>query len=141
MEHVVEKKSPTIHIQDIEYIDSGRISPVNLITFRKGEVAYDNVAGRLIYLEEEIVKIKAKDGTSECIYFDGENNLCTIYEFRPMECRILKCWDTDDILNFYCKDRINRFHIVPEQSAMGKIIKEHDRITNLKKIFQDLFLI
>lgn len=133
-----KKNPPTIHVEDLTYINSGKIPFTHLITFRKGESAYDNINKKIIYLEEEIIKIKTKNGSSECIYFDNKTNLCTIYEYRPTECRLLKCWDTDDILKYYNKNRIKRFDIIPENSAMGEIIKEHEKkvnLINIKKLY------
>ncbi len=129
-----KKGPPTLHIQDIPYIKTGKISFTNLITLRIGEFVYENVCNKIISLDRELVKLKTKQNSTECIFL--KENRCSIYEFRPIECRKLKCWDIDEFTNFYTRDRITRFSLIPENSAMGEIIKEHERKTDVKNFME-----
>ncbi len=116
---------PTLHKEDAYLYKEGHIKRSHLITYRKGEVIYDNVKDALISLDQEIVKLKSKKGKKECIFL--ENNLCSIYPFRPKECRVFNCWNIRDFLEFYSKDRAQRLDLVSNPSALAEIIIEHEK--------------
>lgn len=42
------------------------------------------------------------DGTGVCIYYDAKSKLCSIYEDRPIKCRI------DDAYEMFFKDSISK---------------------------------
>ncbi len=127
---------PTLHIQDISILKDNIIMYSDLITYRKGEYIYDNINKKLINLDEEIVKIKTKGESRECIFYDAKDKSCKIYESRPIECRMLKCWDNTEFLKFYQKDRVTRFHIIKKDSAMGEIIHEHEKKTSMDNVLK-----
>lgn len=99
---------------------------MDLFTLRKGEMAWDNVRGGLGPLSAEMIKIKGTGGTWTCIYFDGESNLCGNYGNRPIECRILKCWDTAEITAIYDKDRLTRAELFKSIPGLWDLIQEHE---------------
>ena len=37
---------------------------------------------------EQISAIKKKEGSTECVFWDSDTGGCTIYESRPMDCRL-----------------------------------------------------
>lgn len=81
-----------------------------LITLRSGELAHDPVAGRLIPLEEEAIKVA---GTGEpgapwhCV-FHATADGCGIYAHRPAQCRALFCADTAALEQLYELRRATR---------------------------------
>lgn len=127
---------PTLHIDDISILENKIISYGDLITYRRGELAYDNINNKVIKLTEEIVKIRSKEGDKACIFYDDLTNSCTIYEFRPMECRKLKCWDNEEFLQIYEQNRLSRFQIVKKDSAMGEIIENHEEQTSIDNVLK-----
>lgn len=42
------------------------------------------------------------DGTGTCLYFDRKTKLCTIYNQRPLKCRV------DDAYDAYFKDKMTK---------------------------------
>lgn len=119
------KSPPALHLPDIPLYKEGHLHKGDLLTLRKGELVRDNVRGKLISLSEELVRIKArKDGS--CPFLDLEDNLCLQYEFRPLECRILTCWDPQPLIATYEQDRVSRLDLVPRESALAHIIQVHE---------------
>ncbi|MBT8367361.1 MAG: YkgJ family cysteine cluster protein, partial [Deltaproteobacteria bacterium] len=82
-----QKGGPSFHQEDRMLIDKGVIPARCLFTIRRGESAYDNVKGCLMPVDSDIIKIKGKEGTWTCIFFDAHNKGCSIYSHRPLECR------------------------------------------------------
>ncbi len=54
-----------------------------------GEVRYQDArpVGNDISLREH--------ANGDCIYFDGQNRICTIYPVRPVQCRTWPFWDSN----------------------------------------------
>ncbi len=122
-----KKGGPTFHIEDRRLIDSGLIPAVHLVTIRKGERVNDAIRGCLISLESEMIKMKGTNPSWSCIYLDGSVSACLIYENRPLECRILKCWDTRDIETEYARNRLTRKDMLTGIPALWNLIAEHDQ--------------
>jgi Fe-S-cluster containining protein len=121
-----EKGGPTFHIEDRMLIDSGLIPASQLYTLRKGELVNDAIRGCLLPLESEMIKIKGRSRAWTCIFFDKTGPACLIYEHRPLECRILKCWDTRDIEAAYSRNRLTRKDFFSGIPALWGLIVDHD---------------
>jgi hypothetical protein len=64
-----------------------------------------------------------------------------IYETRPIECRVLKCWDPDELERIYTKNRLTRRDILERISWLWEIIAEHEKwcaYAKIEKLVQDL---
>jgi len=129
-----KKNSPSLHLKDLEIIKKGRIERSQLITYRKGELVYDNVADTFIILEQDLVKLSEKaDGS--CYFYRNKEKLCGIYDSRPEECKIQLCTDPEPFKKIYKKDRITRRDIFPNNSAFYELIEYHEKecpLDNLK---------
>ena len=105
-----------------------------IYTLRKGETVRDNINGGNVVLREEIIKIKeSPDGA--CSFFNNEDSSCKIYEWRPSQCRALKCWDTREYFKVYKEQKLNRRHIIRDGVILG-IIEEHERRCSYRRIEQ-----
>lgn len=121
------KGGPALHSQDLALIrESGIIDIADLVTLRKGELAYDQPAGKVQPLEEEIVKIRGTGVEWTCKFFAPESNACRIYHSRPIECQLLFCEDPDPLMEIYDKDRITRKDLLPEGHPLLELAQEHD---------------
>ncbi len=118
---------PALHKEDLHLITEKIISLSSLITFRRGEVIWDNVKQKFIFLERELIRLKNKRGERSCIFFVEQTNSCSIYKYRPMECRKFKCWEPEGLIEYYERDRLERSDIIDSLSAMGKIILDHEK--------------
>ncbi len=129
-----EKGGPGFHIEDRMLIDKGVIPSRYLYTIRKGELAHDNVKGCLKSVESDIIKIKGKEDTWVCIFFDEINKGCIIYNDRPRECRALKCWDTRELEQIYATTRLTRKDLVSGVNGLWDLIEDHQARCDYKKI-------
>lgn len=120
-----EKGGPSFHQADRILIEKGLIASKYLFTLRQGELAYDNVRGRLMPTDTDIIKIKAKNGRRACMFFDEKTKDCTIYNERPRECRVLKCWDTREIEAIYARDRLTRKDLMSAVEGLWDLIADH----------------
>lgn len=117
-----------MHGSDLELIRSGKIPYSALITLRKGELADDPVQEQVVPLKQELIKLKGTGREWDCCYFDKASDGCTIYEYRPVSCRVLKCWDPADLLDMVNKDTLSRLDILEEDNPLSGLIVEHDRL-------------
>ncbi len=115
-------------------IEKGTIQSKCLYTIRKGELAYDNVRQCLVPAGSDIIKLKCKSDSWTCILFDEQQNVCTIYENRPIECRALKCWDTRELEDLYAKKRLTRKDLLSDIEGLWDLIKDHQQRCNYTAI-------
>ena len=121
------KGGPTLHFEDRQIISEGRIETRHLITIRKGELAYGPTGEALQPIQEELIKIAGKGKGWECIFLKKEGSSCMIYDYRPLECRLLKCWDTRDLLSVICRDTLRRTDIIDPRDPVLRLIEEHEK--------------
>ncbi len=129
------KGVPALHLDDLELVENGKILLKDLFTIRRGETARDNVRDALYSVESDIVKIKSRKNGA-CVFLDKNRDefACSNYENRPLECRILKCWDTREIENIYHRDRLTRKDIVSGVKGLWELVEDHQRQCSPKKI-------
>jgi Fe-S-cluster containining protein len=132
------KGGPALHTADKSLIENGKIHGRFLFTIRQGEPAADNVKGGLIWAETDIIKIKSKENAEACLYADFNNNQCGIYSDRPLECRVLKCWDTTGIEALYRNDRLTRQDIIGKIAGLWDLIAEHQEKCSYSQVRQIL---
>lgn len=130
------KGGPALHKEDLDLIKSGKLHGKFLFTIREGEPAEDNVKGGLIQVKTDIIKIKSKDGMEACLYANFSNNQCSIYDDRPIECRVLKCWDTAEIEELYNKDRLTRKDIIGDIQGLWELVEDHQQKCSFSKVKQ-----
>jgi len=85
-------------------------------------------------VDSDIIKIKGKDDTWTCIFFDEQNKECSIYNDRPLECRALKCWDTGELEKIYASNRLTRDDLISEVEGLWDLIKDHQERCDYGKI-------
>jgi Fe-S-cluster containining protein len=120
-----KKGGPSFHLKDRRLIDEGLIPGRDLFTIRKGEPALENVQDRLISTNTDIIKIKGKPGSWECVYHNRRPRGCGIYENRPEECRVLTCWDTGPIEALYTAPHLTRRDLLFGVQGVWELIEDH----------------
>jgi Fe-S-cluster containining protein len=137
-----EKGGPGFHRDDRALIEKGGIPSKYLYTIRRGEIARDDVKGCLGPVDSDIIKIKGREDTWTCVFFDEAEKSCTIYDHRPLECRALKCWDTQELEEIYAGGRLTRKDLISGVEGLWDLIKDHqahcdyEEIRNLIKDLQ-----
>ncbi len=118
---------PALHREDIGLVQSGKIPLKDLYTIRKGELARDNVKGTLQPVASELIKIKGQGRTWTCRHYHAESKGCTIYNNRPLECRVLNCRDTAAIEAIYNQQRLTRKDLLEEIPHLWGLVEEHEK--------------
>jgi Fe-S-cluster containining protein len=119
------KGGPALHLSDRDLVVSGKLPLATLYTIRCHEPAFDNVMGRIAPASTDIIKIKPLGpGQSTCLFYRRSPE-CSVYEQRPLECRVLQCWDTREIEAVYSRDRLTREHLLASRTDYWDLILEH----------------
>lgn len=120
-----EKGGPALHAEDAKLL--AHIPMTDVLCLRRGEPAYDPRTDSLQPLPSELMKIRGKGRGWECTYFMPQGNSCSIYAFRPLECRSLYCGDSSQILRAMDEPVLTRADIVPRDSGLWACIEDHER--------------
>jgi len=120
-----KKGGPSFHHEDKMLIDKGIIPSKYIYTIRKGERSYDNVKECFLPASSDILKLKGQKDSWTCIFFNETNHHCKIYEHRPMECKVLKCWDTREIEQIYAKNRLTRQDLISSVEGLWELVEGH----------------
>jgi Fe-S-cluster containining protein len=120
------KGGPALHLEDREAVDSGKILLKCLFTLRQGEPVYDNIRRLIAPATTDIIKIKgAADNDTTCLFLNQEHIRCDIYDSRPVECRVLTCWDTRAVMAMYDQERLTRGQLLSRLAALNDLVAEH----------------
>jgi len=128
------KGGPSFHHEDKTLLEKGVILLRHLFTIRKGELSYDNIKGHLVPAASDIIKIKAQQGSLVCFFFDEKENKCRIYDSRPLECRVLKCWDTREIEKIYSQNRLTRKDLTATIEGLWDLVDNHQTRCSYKRL-------
>jgi Fe-S-cluster containining protein len=121
------KGGPVIHHEDKKILRVGHIGFQHLVTIRKGEPVLNPVTGKLESSQKELVKVMGNGEDWSCFFYDKEDFSCKIYAHRFLECRLLKCWDTAELVSVIGKDTIKRTDIINPDDPIRWVIETHEK--------------
>ncbi|NSW85844.1 MAG: YkgJ family cysteine cluster protein [Syntrophobacteraceae bacterium] len=133
--------SPTLQLEDLELLRHGRIPWHQLFTIRRGEPVHSPFEKELFFLLDERIKIREKAGTRDCVFFNGETNLCSIYVDRPIQCRAQACWDPEPARELAKLPYLTRSDIFEGIDLLLEMMGEHGRrcsFESFRQAFQHL---
>ncbi|MFN2342728.1 MAG: YkgJ family cysteine cluster protein, partial [Desulfonatronovibrio sp.] len=131
------KNGPVLHIQDKQLILEKILTPENMVVLRAGEPAMDNISGKPVLLKGEIIKVRGKKaGSWSCVFHDHETNLCSIHSNRPKQCRLLECWNPEEMVKTYKQDLLTRAHLLKKGSALEEITTLHENKCSVGELVQ-----
>jgi Fe-S-cluster containining protein len=128
------KGGPAFHLADRPLIESGTIPLRDLFTIRKGERVKDPIRGVVRPVDTELIKIRGGANTWTCTYFDERDSCCRIYTGRPLECRLLKCWDTTDVEEMTARECLTRRHLLEGVAGLWDLVAEHEARCSCEKL-------
>ena len=131
-----QKGGPSLHREDKMLIEKGAILLKYLYTLRKGELSYDNIRDRLVPAASDIIKIKGQKDSWTCFFYNEKQKKCRIYDSRPQECRVLKCWDTREIEEIYSKNRLTRQDLMAGIEGLWDLVDDHQTRCSYEKVQQ-----
>lgn len=129
-----KKGGPALHETDRHLLLSGHIGYHQLTTIRKDEPAFSPLSGKIEHVPREFIKVSGRGKTWVCCLFDETGPSCSIYENRPLECRLLKCWDTADLVSVIGKDSLTRFDLIDPENPLLDIIRSHEEECSVLKV-------
>ncbi len=132
------KGGPALHYDDSALLQDNFLTAEYLITIRKGEPVLSLSTGNPEPTQSEIVKIKGRGAEWTCLFFQEKGAKCTIYEHRPLECSLLKCWETADLENVSGRNLLSRYDIIPPHDPIIPFIKAIDEKCSLENLAQHL---
>jgi Fe-S-cluster containining protein len=125
------KGGPALHYDDRVLLQDNFLQAEHLITIRKGEPALSLPTGNPEPTQSEIVKIKGRGTEWTCLFFQEKGAKCTIYEHRPLECTLLKCWDTENLEKVGGRNLLSRYDIIPPYDPIIPFLKAIDEKCSL----------
>ncbi len=129
-----KKGGPSFHIEERALIEDGFIPAKYLYTIREGEPVRDNMSERVVYAPSDIIKIKGQKTGWTCFFYDETEKRCAVYEYRPLECKLLNCRDTGEIERVFGKNLLTRKEIMGSVGGLWELIVEHDKRCSYKEI-------
>lgn len=135
------KGSPTLHMEDLELLQQGKIPWHQLVTLRRGEPVRSPFQEEIFFLMDERIKLREKPQTQECVFLDGDTQNCTIYLDRPLQCRAQACWDPSQAEELKKEPYLTRRDIFSNLELLPELLAEHDQrcaFTKLQEACQRL---
>jgi Fe-S-cluster containining protein len=140
--------SPSLHPEDAELLSLGVLSARQIYTLRRGEPVKFNIDGRLGALSSELIKIKQHQDKHHCIFYEKnqrgcpselikikqhqekhhcifyEKNQrgCTIYDNRPLQCRVQACWAPEGLEKLWQQAKLTRRHLIKEDQDLLEML-------------------
>lgn len=129
------KGGPALHSADAALFSGQDALDLSVIvTLRAGEPVRDQVRGRVVTLEHEMLKLRGKAGSQACVFYDQPARACGLYQRRPEECRALSCKDTAPLAAMYEKDRLRRCDLLPGGHPILAVLAEHEALVPVARI-------
>lgn len=125
--------TPSLHKEDVNLFLTSILSFDNTFTIREGELFNlpdDQETCRSFI---ELIKIKPKEGTEECIFYSSDEG-CTIYENRPVQCADYTCWKLNDALTGLEAKALKRKDLFGDVELISDIIERHGERCSYEKL-------
>lgn len=123
-----------MHGEDLPLIRDHRFAVRDLITIRVGEPVFSPLANGIEPARCELIKLAGERDSWACHFHDQAENLCGIYAHRPLECRLLKCWEPTDLTNVIYQHCLSRKDIVPADDELWELMGIQEEHCNFAKI-------
>ncbi len=133
---------PALHVEDMPLLTAGYLATDKLITIRRGEPVFSPLTNKIEPAAMELVKLAGVGNSWVCCFYQDGDSACGIYKHRPLECRILKCWDTAELTKMIFQNTISRADIigttkivcVGKDHAINEMINRHEQECPYEKL-------
>ena len=120
------KGSPTLTAEDFDLFRQDVLKPEHLITIRKDEHTYSHITETVEPATEELIKIREKDDSTTCMFYQSIAKECGIYESRPFQCRQQECWNPQSSENVTQGTPISREDLLKGAGSVWDVIERHE---------------
>jgi len=117
------KGGPTLHRADLPLLRQGFLTVGDLITIREGEPVYSPLSHGNEASRQELIKVAGRSDSWRCRFFLEGEGACGIYDHRPLECRLLKCWDPTDLTDIVYQECLTRQDVLPADDKLAPLIE------------------
>ena len=125
---------PALHESDLHLIHDHRFAIGDLFTIRQGEPVFSPLANGVEPARTELIKLTGQNDSWACHYFDQTKNACGIYAHRPLECRLLKCWEPSALTDVIYRHCLCRQDVLPDDEEIWDLIKVQEEHCGFAKI-------
>ncbi len=125
--------TPSLLKEDMPLFQTSILSFDNTFTIREGELFVVKGEDEPYRAFMELIKIRPKEGTDECIFYD-EVEGCTIYDRRPSQCAAFACWQLSDAMTGLQERALQRTDLFGDIDLMIEIIKRHEERSSYDKL-------
>ncbi len=119
------KGGPALHAEDRELLIANQLALAQLITIRKGERVFWPGDAKPAPTDLELVKLKGQGGDWRCLFYSMQTDGCSIYDYRPLECRIFQCWAPDKLKDIIGQETLTRNDLLhPDDPVRAYILHQ-----------------
>ena len=111
-----------MHEADLALIKNHRLALGDLITIRLGEPVFSPLINGIEPARSELIKISGQNDSWTCRFFDQTTSGCGIYAHRPLECRLLKCWEPSDLTDVIYQNCLSRRDVLSTREELWDLI-------------------
>ncbi len=131
-----EKGGPVLHQEDLAFLQK-MVTLEYLRVIRKGELAFNPFKEVVEPVPVEMIKLAGAGASWECPFHQKVDkvSVCQIHADRPMECRLLKCWDTSEIAAVTFKKCLTRLDVLTDDNPALATIISHEENCSYHKLW------
>ncbi len=116
-----------MHLEDLCLIEQGIMGFRELVTIRRDEPAYNPCHEKVMPSASEFIKVKGRGKSWSCLFFEDNGNSCSVYQNRPLECRLLFCRDTGQLTKIIGEDLLSRRALLAKDDPVLDLIERHEQ--------------
>jgi len=124
---------PSLQKTDLPLFFNHVLDGALLYTIRKGELVRDNINDKLVFADEEIIKLRNREAGEGCILYENQEKTCTIYGDRPIQCRAFSCWDDEKFKEVFSGPKAVREDMIKDPGLL-RLISAHEEVCNYQTI-------
>jgi Fe-S-cluster containining protein len=120
------KGSPTLLQEDAALFNKEILKPADVLTIRRGEKTYSNITEQASHTDRELIKLREKPDSRECIFYENADKSCAIYESRPAQCRRQECWNPEASVEESDDAPLSRKDLLETTGPLWEVILRHE---------------
>ncbi len=129
------KGGPILHYEDMALCKNNILTIKHLLTIREQEPVFSPLNANIEPAPRELIKLSGIHGAWTCLFFKEHDQICGIYQNRPLECRTLKCWDTGELKRIIYQQTLSRRDIIAPDHPIWPLLEWHNEHCQYGKLY------